>query len=272
MVASAFFAAMQPKVKTALITGASGGIGFELARCFARDGHAVILTARNKEKLERNAEELKKLGAPFITIFPLDLSVPGTAKQLFDDCQRAGLQVDFLVNNAGFGSHGFYPTLDAKDEAEMLQLNITALTELTRLFLAPMLERKAGHIMQVASTAAFQPGPYMAVYYATKAYVLHYSEALAEELRGTGVTITCLCPGATNTDFAARAEMADSFLFRHLAGEAVSVAEAGYRGMMRGKVIVVPGMINRLSIFSLRFGPRALVRRIIAKLQSTRIQ
>src|SRR5271155_3296726 len=261
MVASAFFAAMQPKVKTALITGASGGIGFELARCFARDGHAVILTARNKEKLERNAEELKKLGAPFITIFPLDLSVPGTAKQLFDDCQRAGLQVDFLVNNAGFGSHGFYPTLDAKDEAEMLQLNITALTELTRLFLAPMLERKHGCIMQVASTAAFQPGPYMAVYYATKAYVLHYSEALAEELRGTGVSITCLCPGATNTDFAARADMADSFLFRNLAGDSASVAEAGYRGMMRGKVIVVPGMINRLSIFSLRFGPRALVRR-----------
>jgi len=272
MVASAFFAAMQLKFQTALITGASGGIGLELARCFARDGHALILTARSKEKLERNAEGLHKLGAPFVTVFPLDLAAPGASKHLFENCHRAGLQVDFLVNNAGFGSHGFYPSLKEKDESEMLQLNITALTELTRLFLAPMLERKQGRIMQVASTAAFQPGPYMSVYYATKAYVLHYSEALAEELRGTGVTISCLCPGATHTDFASRAGMADAFLFRHLAGDSISVAAAGYRGMMRGQVIVIPGLINRLSIFSLRLGPRALVRRIVSKLQGIRFQ
>jgi len=270
MIASAYFAAMQPAVKTALITGASGGIGLDLARCFARDGHALILCARNKIKLDDAAEELCKLGAPIVSVIPADLAQPGAARKLFDDCDRAGLQVDFIVNNAGFGAHGHYQDLNAKDEAEMLQLNITTLTELTRLFLVPMLARKSGRILQVASTAAFQPGPYMAVYYATKAYVLSYSEALAEELKDTGVTVTCLCPGATSTGFAARADMADALLFRLAAMPSPPVAEMGYRGMMNGKTIVITGLMNKISVFSLRLGPRVLVRKIVALLQGTR--
>src|SRR5579872_7433717 len=141
MIASAYFAAMQPKVKTALITGASGGIGLDLARCFARDGYALILTARSKDKLEANAEELRKLGAPHVAIFATDLAQPGASKRLFENCDSAGLTVDFLVNNAGFGVHGNYAKLGANDETEMIQLNIATLTELTRLFLAPMLAR-----------------------------------------------------------------------------------------------------------------------------------
>ena len=270
MIASAYFAAMQPSVKTALITGASGGIGLDFARCFARDGHVLILCARNKAKLEEAAENLRKLGAPNVAVIPCDLAQPGSARKLFDDCERAGLKVDYLVNNAGFGSHGRYQDLNPKDETEMLQLNITTLTEITRLFLAPMLARKSGRILQVASTAAFQPGPFMAVYYATKAYVLSFSEALAEELQDTGVTVTCLCPGATSTGFATRADMADAFLFRLAAMPSPPVAEAGYRGMMRGKVLVITGLMNKISVFSLRFGPRSLVRKIVAKLQASR--
>lgn len=251
---------MNPQPQTALITGASGGIGYELAKLFAQDHYNLVLVARSTEKLNQLADELRTQHGIRVTVVPVDLGDTAAPKFLFDQLRRERIDVDILVNNAGFGVFGEFAQMPEAEILDQIQLNITALTRLTRLFLAPMIERGAGRIMNVASTAAFQPGPLMAVYYASKAYVLSFSEALANELRGSAVTVSCFCPGATNTGFAKRAGLEGSRLFKQIgAMNVAAVARDGYRGLMAGRTLVISGMHNWLVAESVRFAPRKLV-------------
>jgi hypothetical protein len=240
-----------------LITGASGGIGYELAKLFARDHHNLVLVARSADKLAQVATELQLHGITVKTV-ALDLATPLAPKFLFDHLQDT--PIDILINNAGFGVFGEFARMPEEEILGQINLNITALTQLTRLFLPPMLQHRNGRIMNVASTAAFQPGPLMAVYYASKAYVLSFSEAIASELRGSGVTVTCFCPGATHTGFARRAGTEKSRLFKQLgAMSAEKVARDGYRALMEGRTVAISGVHNWLVAESVRFAPRRLV-------------
>jgi short-subunit dehydrogenase len=244
---------------TTLITGASGGIGYELAKLFARDHHNLVLVARSADKLAQVAAELQTHGITVKTI-ALDLAAPPAPKFLFDQLQREGISIDILINNAGFGAFGDFAQMPEDEILGQIDLNITALTQLTRLFLPSMVQRRNGRIMNVASTAAFQAGPLMAVYYATKAYVLSFSEAIANEQRGSGVTVTCFCPGATHTGFASRAGTEKSRLFKHLgAMNADKVALDGYRALMEGCTLAISGVHNWAVAQSTRFAPRKLV-------------
>jgi uncharacterized protein len=246
--------------QTCLITGASGGIGYELAKLFAVDHYNLVLVARGGEALNQLAAELQTQHGVRVTVVPLDLLEAPAARFLFDQMQREGIHVDILVNNAGFGVFGEFVQMPEAEIVGQIELNVTALTRLTRLFLGPMLERRRGRIMNVASTAAFQPGPLMAVYYATKAYVLSFSEALANELRGSGVSVTCFCPGATNTGFARRAGLEGSRLFKQIGAMNVqTVARDGYRGLMAGRTVVISGMHNWLVAKAVNFAPRGVV-------------
>jgi len=251
---------METRFQTVLITGASGGIGYELARLFARDGHNLVLVARSSEKLAQVASELQNRFGITVKTVPLDLASAAAPRFLFDQLQRENVAIDMLINNAGFGVFGEFSAMAEEEILGQIQLNTAALTHLTRLFLAPMITRHRGRIMNVASTAAFQPGPLMAVYYATKAYVLSFSEALANELRGSGVSVTCFCPGPTNTGFARRAGNDGSRLFKQIGGmNAETVARDGYRGLIKGKTIVISGTHNWLVAESVRFAPRKMV-------------
>ncbi len=261
-----------PDHKTALITGASFGIGLEFARIFARDGYSLVLVARSADKLRQLASELEKAHGTRSLILATDLTAPGSAAYVLDQTTRADITVDVLVNNAGFGQFGFFAENDLEECLKQIQLNVTTLTHLTRLYLPGMIERKSGRILNVASTAAFQPGPLMAVYYATKAYVLHFSEAIANELKGTGVTATCLCPGSTATEFHKRANMTDIQLLRFGAMDAHTVAEDGYRALMAAKPVVISGFKNWLLAQSIRFSPRQIVTAVARKLQESRNQ
>jgi len=253
--------------KVALITGASGGIGYELAKLFAADHYDLVLVARSAGKLGQIADELQGQHGISIKVIPLDLTAAPAPQFLFDQLQREGIAVEILVNNAGYGKFGEFAKIPLEESLAQIQLNITALSHLTKLFLAPMLERRAGRILNVASTAGFQPGPLMAVYYATKAYVISFSEALANELSGTGVTVTCLCPGATDTGFQGRAGTEKSVLFRKLRPmNAQTVALDGYRGLMAGKTLVISGFRNWLLAEATRFGPRKMVTAISRKM------
>jgi short-subunit dehydrogenase len=252
--------------KTALITGASGGIGYELAKLFAADHYNLVLVARSAGKLAQFADELQRQFGISAKPVALDLTAAPAPQFLFDQLQRENIAVDVLVNNAGFGRMGLFSEVSFEEHLGQIQLNITALTHLTKLFLAPMLERRAGKILNVASTAGFQPGPMMAVYYATKAYVISFSEALSNELSGTGVTVTCLCPGATDTGFQSRAGTENTMLFRKLRPmDAKTVARDGYRGLMAGKALVISGFRNWLLAEATRLGPRKLVTAISRK-------
>jgi len=246
----------------ALVTGASAGIGKELARVLAPD-HDLILSARRVDELNALAAELRTGGAA-CHVVPADLADPAGPRQLADAVAALGLPVVVLVNNAGFGDLGPFASADLGKLTRMIRVNVTALTELTALFLPVMRERGRGRILNVGSVAGFQPGPMMATYYATKAYVNSLSQALANELRGTGITVTCLCPGPTETEFTAVAGMhpGRAFSVGHRM-TARQVAEAGVRGMDRGKVLVIPGGRNRLVIFLQRFAPRAVVVRAV---------
>jgi len=251
---------MASNTQTALITGASGGIGYELARLFARDHYNLVLIARSAGTLKQVAGELEGQFGVTVKTFTLDLAATSAPMFLFDQLQREEIAVDVLVNNAGFGAFGEFASMTEEEILGQIQLNITALTHLTRLFLPPMLVRRSGRIMNVASTAAFQPGPLMAVYYATKAYVLSFSEALANELARSGVSVTCLCPGPTKTNFAKRAGTERSRLFRKLRPmTAETVARDGYRGLMAGRTVVISGAQNWLVAESVRFAPRKMV-------------
>ena len=247
-------------MSTVLITGASGGIGYELAKLFARDHHNLVLVARSGDKLARVATELQTHFGINVKTVTLDLATPPAPKFLFDQLLREAVAVDILVNNAGYGAFGDFAQMPEGEILGQIHLNIEALTHLTRLFLAPMLTRHSGRIMNVASTAAFQAGPLMAVYYATKAYVLSFSEAIANELRGSGVTVTCFCPGATHTGFAQRAGTEKSRLFKQLgAMSAERVALDGYRAVMEGRTLAISGARNWLVAESVRFAPRKMV-------------
>ena len=258
--------------KTALITGASFGIGLEFARIFARERYNLVLVARSADRLRQLASELEKAHGVHSLILATDLTEPGASAYVLDQTTRAGIPVDVLVNNAGFGQYGRFAENDLEECLRQIQLNVTTLTHLTRLYLPGMIDRakigrKSGRILNVASTAAFQPGPLMAVYFATKAYVLHFSEALANELNGTGVTVTCLCPGATATEFHKRANATGQRLLRFGAMDARTVAEDGYRALMAGKPVVISGFKNWLLAQSIRFSPRRLATAIARKIQ-----
>jgi short-subunit dehydrogenase len=264
--------------KTALITGASFGIGMEFARIFAREGYNLVLVARNGDRLRQLASELEKAHGTRSLILATDLTEPGAAAYVLDQTTRADIQVDVLVNNAGFGQYGLFAENDLEGCLGQIQLNVTTLTHLTRLYLPAMIERAEtdrtpertpGRILNVASTAAFQPGPLMAVYFATKAYVLHFSEALANELQGTGITVTCLCPGATATEFQKRAKATGMNLLKFGSMDARTVAEDGYRGLIAGKPVVISGFKNWLLAQSVRFSPRRMVTAIARKTQES---
>jgi uncharacterized protein len=255
---------MEKSGRTALVTGASAGLGREFARLAAADGHDVILVARRKDRLYELAKELEAKHAVSTTVIEADLSDHGAVQAIVEKVQSAGLSVDFLINNAGFGSHGSFVQSDFARQAEMVDVNVRALMELTHRFLPPMLTRKSGRILNVASLAGFVPGPYMATYYATKAFVLSFSEALAAELRGTGVTVTASCPGPTSTEFGAVARSDQTNLFRGGGASATSVARHGYRAMLAGRAVAIPGLANKSTALSIRFSPRSAVRRIAA--------
>ena len=255
---------------TALITGASGGIGYELAKLLARDNYKLVLVARSADRLSKLAAELEKAYKIRAIGVAADLSQPGGTDRVFAATQKAGIEVDVLVNNAGFGQFGLYVDTDLNEELQQIQLNVTSLTHLTKLYIKPMVQRGRGRILNVASTAAFQPGPLMAVYYATKAYVLSFSSALSNELKGTGVTATCLCPGPTTTEFHKRAAMDASKIMRAPFMDAKSVAEIGYRAMLKGKPVVIAGKMNWLVAQSTRFAPRTWTAAIARKIQEQR--
>lgn len=246
--------------KTALITGASSGLGVEFARIHASKGENLVLVARSKNKLDAFKLELEKQFGITVYVICKDLSDQYAPKAVYDELKTQKIQIDYLINNAGFGDFGLFVESNWEKQSQMINLNITALTYLTRLFLPDMIKNKSGKILNIASTAAFQPGPTMSIYFATKAFVLSFSEAIANELMETGVTVTVLCPGATDTGFKAAASLDNSNLFKGT-GIATSkeVAEFGYNSMMKGKTVVIHGFVNSLMSQSVRFSPRKLV-------------
>ncbi|MFM2134706.1 MAG: hypothetical protein RL021_106 [Bacteroidota bacterium] len=251
-----------PNSDFALVTGASSGIGEELARLFAKAGIPVVLVSRQKEKLDLIAGELRRQYGIEAHVFACDLSDPASAQRVFDFCQMTGLQVRYLVNNAGFGDYGPFSDSDPDKQQRMIGVNIGSLTLLTRLFLPSLLSAGRGRILQVASMAAFLPGPGMAVYYATKAYVLHFSEAVSAEISGSGVTVTTLCPGPTYSGFYDAAGMQGIRLFElRKVPTARKVAEFGYSAMMRGKRVAVYDRSNALTASLIGFFPRGWVLR-----------
>lgn len=257
--------------KYTLITGASSGIGLELAKICACNGQNLVLVARSQEILEELARELQEKYSVEVEVIPVDLSLPLGPEKLFNSIKEKGFVVNTLINNAGFGDHGLFASLQWEKQNAMIKLNIIALTQLTHLFLPDMLARQGGKILNVASTAAFQPGPLMAVYYATKAYVLSFSEALAEELDGSGVTVTALCPGPTLSGFQKSANLGDVpllGLFRLPTSE--QVASYAYQSLSIGRRVAVHGVLNKILTQSVRFIPRGIVVKLIGKLQSKR--
>jgi uncharacterized protein len=254
---------------TVLITGASSGIGEALARLFAAHGHNLVLVARSADKLQSLSDELARGHGIQSRVLAADLADPGAPPHIFETLGQQGVVIDVLVNNAGFGARGAYAEIDYDVEARMIQVNVTAVAHLTRLFLPGMLARRQGKILNVASTAAYVPGPFMAVYYASKAFVLSFSEAIAEETQGSGVTVTALIPGPTATNFAAAAGNQDSLLFRTgTAMSAGAVARVGFDGLMAGKRVAVAGVSNKLTVLSTRVAPRSMLARITRKLNS----
>ncbi len=248
---------------TALITGASSGIGRAFAHLFARDGYGLVLVARRGDALEELAAELSREHGVTVRVMAVDLALVDAPARLAADLQQAGVGVDVLVNNAGFGLQGAFAALPVDRQLQMIHLNVAALTALTRLFLPAMIARGGGGILNVGSTAGFQPGPFMAVYYATKAYVVSFSEALADELSGSGLRVTCLAPGPTATAFAAEAGATESRLFQGSAMSVDEVARIGYKAWRQGKFLVIAGRRNWWRTLAVRLLPRATVRRIV---------
>ena len=243
--------------QVALITGASAGLGAEFARQLARRGTPLVLVARREDRLRALADEVGNA-----RVVAADLSAHDAAERLVADLDAAGDEVELLINNAGFGQIGRFASLDAKRQREMIDLNVGTLTDLCRVIAPRMIERKSGGILNIASTAAFQPGPNMAVYFATKAYVLSFTEALHEELKPHGVHVSALCPGPTRTEFGDVAGFGGNGMFDRIAMEAPAVVAAGLAGLSRNKAVVVPGAINKIGAASTRFAPRSVVRKI----------
>ena len=261
---------MTTSPQTALITGASSGIGLELARLFARDGYNLVLVARRAEKLNELKTELESAHKISVTVLSKDLTLPSAPQEIFEFTRAQGLSIDILVNNAGFGDRGFFAESNLQKQQEMIQLNVASLTTLTHLFLPKMIERKHGRILNVASVASFMPGAKMSVYYATKAFVRSFSEALSVELKKTksGVTVTALCPGPVKTDFWERAEAGESSLSEHFFfAEQSFVARYAYKCLRRGKVLAIPGVSVCAAVFLTKIFPRSWVRNLVYAVQ-----
>ena len=254
--------------ETALITGASSGIGKEFARLFAADDSNLVLVARREDRLKALADELKSEFGVDVFILQKDLAEKNAPREIFETLQKEGMEIDVVVNSAGFGARGSFADLGEEAQIDMLQVNVVALTHLTRLFLPGIIERGRGGILNVGSLAGFQPGPNLSVYYATKAYVLSFTEALSEEIKNPDIKITCLAPGPVRTEFGSKSELDDSLLFKLSLMDVEPVVKAGYEGFRKGKVIVVPGIKQQLIPFLIRFTPRFLVRKIVKSLQS----
>lgn len=246
----------------ALVTGATSGIGLELARCFAQDGIPLILTGRNAQKLQGLRTQLTMKHHVEVHTVVKDLSQESAAEELFEEIQSAGLFVKYLVNNAGVGTYGLFPNITLEKEQELVRLNIYALLTLSKLFLKDMVEHNTGRILNVASLAAFQPGPVMANYYASKAYVLSLSEALSVELAPTRISVSALCPGPVKTQFQETSGMKKTLAAQKLMMDAKTVADEGYRGMMKGKTVIIPGRLSKCLPYLVRVLPRALAARI----------
>jgi short-subunit dehydrogenase len=255
---------------TALVTGASAGLGLEYAKLFAADKHDVVLVARRRDRLDALAADLAKAHGITAHVVAADLGAPDGAKRVLDEVTRLGAEVEFLVNNAGFGTSGPFHQLDAGREMEQIRVNVLALVELTRGVLPGMVARGRGRILNIGSTAGFQPGPFMATYYATKGFVNSFSEALSHELRGTGVTATVSCPGPVATEFANVAGNEKSRLFGSGVATPADVAREAYHAMMAGRPMVVHGWKYRFMLQLLRVSPRAAVRSITASMNLPR--
>jgi len=258
-------------MKTALITGASFGIGYELAKIFANEKYDLVLVARNRERLNEIESELKRHNNIRIKTMVKDLANSSSPQEIFDELKYDKIEVDVLINNAGFGLLGSFTELSLKEQLDMIQVNITSLVHLTGLILPTMINRGNGKIMNVASTAAFQPGPNMAVYYATKSFVLSFSKALYRELKDKNITVTALCPGPTKTEFQKRARMENinlerSKLMPYMSAEKVAIA--GYKGLMKGKKVVIPGLLNKIGTKLVKIFPESLVLDLIYKFNS----
>ena len=261
---------MTPSAAT-LVTGASSGLGEEFARLAAADGSNVVLVARSVDKLNALASALERDYGVRTTVLAEDLADDDAPDVIADALAARHVEIDTLINNAGFGTYGPFAETSLVDERQMIAVNITALTMLTKRLVPGMVARRRGRILNVASTAAFQPGPLMAVYYASKAYVLSLSEALATELEETGVTVTCLCPGPTRTAFQARAGMERSGLFKAMkVMDAATVAREGYEGMKAGRTLVIPGVLNKLGVQAIRVSPRSVVPKVVRAMQRER--
>lgn len=254
--------------ETVLITGASSGIGMGLAKLFAADGSDLVLVARREDRLNELAEELKSEHGIEVHVLPKDLSKKTSPNEIFNHLKKEKIEIDVLVNNAGFGSRGMVSELDTDLQVDMVQVNAAALTHLTSLFLPGIIERGQGGILNVGSLAGFQPGPYLAVYFATKAYVLSFTEALAEEISNPNIKISCFAPGPVKTEFGEKSDLEDSLLFKVSLMDLEPAVKAGYEGFRKGKTIVIPGLKQQIVPFLNRFTPRLIVRKIAKKLNS----
>jgi hypothetical protein len=254
--------------RTALITGASSGFGVEFAKNFAKDGYDLVLVARRLDRLNSLAEELREKNKVQVRVIGKDLSNMEDVQSVYDILKKENVHVDYLVNNAGLGDFGNFHESEWVKQVQMIEVNIKALTKLTYLFMRPMVEKGYGKILNVASVAAFQPGPLMAVYFASKAYVLSFSEAISNELKGTGVTVTILCPGPSESEFLAVAKLEESKLFRRKRIPSTKeVADYGYKKMMKGCMTVIPGFANKMGVIATRFVPRKTVLNMVRKIQ-----
>ena len=253
--------------KTSLITGATAGIGYELSKIFAKNGYNLVIVSRDKQRLEAIAEDLKNENDIQVKVISKDLCESSAPGELYDKVKADGIDINVLVNNAGFGTNGKFTDFSAEKHMDLIQLNIASLTMLCKLFGTDMIKKRSGSILNVASTAAFQAGPYMSTYYASKAYVLMFSEALNNELAQDGVIVTVLCPGPTQTEFFERNDMVNTNIAKspHIMKAAV-VAQAGFDGLMKGKRIVIPGLVNKTLAFTVRFTPRFIINRITSYL------
>lgn len=254
-------------VKTALVTGASSGIGFELAKLLAKDNFDLVIVAKDKNRILKVKNELSETFGIKVTAIKIDLASASAAKKIYDELSKNKVKIDVLINCAGLGDFSSFIDSNLDKNSEMIDVNCRALTELTWFFARDMVKRKKGRIMNVASVAGFFPGPLMAVYFATKAYVLHFTEALAEELKNTNVTVTALCPGPTKTPFIGKANQKESGIIKEDLPSAEDVAVYGYNAMLNGKRVAVYGWKNKLNVFLARFLPRNIVAKFVMKAQ-----